>query len=311
MKAKMEQLIILGSGIAGCTAAIYAARASLSPVVISGPEEGGQLVLTTKVENFPGFPEGILGSELVGRAKKQAERFGARFQVDAATGIKALKKGFEISLMAGGKIQCQALIIATGASAKWLGLKSEEKYRGRGVSVCATCDGAFFKGKKLIVVGGGDSAMEEAVFLTKFAGKVTVVHRRKEFKASKIMQERFFATKKTAVVWNSAVEEILGDGKKVTAVKLKNVETGKSSELECDGVFLAIGHAPNTGIFKGFLEMDDNGYIKTDRFMNSSVKGIFAAGDVQDTRIRQAITAAGSGCMAAMEAGRYLRENGN
>jgi len=304
----MENIIILGTGIAGCTAAIYAARANLSPLLISGPEDGGQLTLTTDVENFPGFPEGIQGPALVELCKKQAERFGARFKMDIVTQFKSIKNGFELTLMSEEKIQTKTIIIATGASARWMGIPSEEKYKGRGITTCATCDGTFFKGKEVIVVGGGDSAMEEAQFLTKFATKVTVIHRRDSFRASKIMQDRFFKNHKCAVIWNSAVEEVLGDGKKVMSVKLKDVNTNKITEFKCDGVFLAIGHVPNTTIFKGNVDMDEKGYLKTDRFMHTNIPGIFAAGDVQDVRFRQAITAAGSGCQAAMEAEKWLAE---
>ena len=304
----MEKVVILGTGIAGCTAAIYTARANLNPIMISGPEDGGQLVLTTDVENFPGFPKGVKGPELVEMCKKQAERFGTRFKVDIASGFKKVKKGFELNLMGGEKIQTKTLIVATGASARWLGIPSEEKYRGRGVTTCATCDGAFFKGKEVVVVGGGDSAMEESQFLSKFATKVTVIHRRDSFKASKIMQDRFFKNSKCKVLWDSEVAEILGDGKKVTGVKLKNTKTGKVSDFKTDGVFLAIGHVPNTSIFKGILTLDELGYLVTDRFMKTNIPGVFAAGDVQDVRYRQAITAAGSGCQAAIEAEKYLAE---
>lgn len=304
----MEKLIILGSGISGCTAAVYAARADLSPIVISGMQDGGQLTLTKEVENFPGFPEGIEGMELVDRCKKQAEKFGAKFKADIVTGFKKKGQNFELSLMSGEKSETQSLIIATGASAKWLGIPSEEKYRGRGVTTCATCDGAFFKGKEVIVVGGGDSAMEEALFLTRFATKVTVVHRRDELRASKIMQEKAKAHSKINFIWNSAISEVLGDGKIVSGVKLKDLKSGEASDFKTDGVFLAIGHIPNTKVFGGKLDLDEKGYIKTDRFTHTSIGGVFAAGDVQDTRFRQAITAAGSGCMAAMEVEKYLTE---
>jgi len=305
----MEKVVILGTGIAGCTAAIYAARANLSPLIISGPEDGGQLTLTTDVENFPGFPEGVQGPALVEMCKKQAEKFGTRFKVDIASEFKKIKNGFELSLMGGEKIQTKTLIVATGASARWLGIPSEEKYKGRGVTTCATCDGAFFKGKEVVVIGGGDSAMEESNFLTKFCTKVTVIHRQDSFRASKIMQDRFFKNPKCKVVWDSEIVEILGDGKKVTGVKLKNSKTGKTSEFKTDGVFLAIGHIPNTSIFKGMLDMNELGYLTTDRFMKTNIPGVFAAGDVQDTRYRQAITAAGSGCQAAMEAEKYLADH--
>ena len=303
----MENVVILGSGIAGCTAAVYAARASLSPLVISGAEDGGQLMLTTYVENFPGFPGGVQGPVLVENCKKQAEKFGAKFKTDIVNEFIEVEDGFELVLMTGEKVKTKTLIIATGASARWLGLSSEEKYKGRGVTTCATCDGAFFKDKEVIVVGGGDSAMEEALFLTRFATKVTVVHRREELRASKIMQEKAQAHKKVNFIWDSVVEEVLGDGKIVTGVKLKNVKTNKISDFKCDGIFLAIGHVPNTK-FLTKIDLDKQGYIKTDKFMHTNVEGIFAAGDVQDTRFRQAITAAGSGCKAAMEVEKYLAE---
>ena len=307
----MEKVIILGTGIGGLTAAVYTARAGLKPLLISGPEDGGQLVYTKEVENFPGFPEGILGPSLISYARRQAEKFGARFKVDMATAVERLgDSGFIISLTEGEKIETKTLIVATGASAKWLGITSEKRYKGRGVTTCATCDGAFFKDKKVIVIGGGDSAMEEALFLTRFASSVTIVHRHNFFKASKFMQNRLFANSKCTVEWNKEVVEVLGDGKKISGVKLKDTITNVVSELNCEGVFLAIGHIPNTSIFKGFLEMDILGYLKTDRFCKTNVEGIFAAGDVQDNRYRQAITAAGSGCMAAMEAEKYLRERG-
>ncbi len=304
----MEDVIILGTGIAGCTAAIYAARANLKPLLISGMEDGGQLMLTTDVENFPGFPEGVQGPELVERCKKQAERFGARFKTDIVTTVASVEGGFELSLMSEEKVQCKTLIVATGASARWLGFESEKKYKGRGVTTCATCDGAFFKDKEVIVVGGGDSAMEEALFLTKFATKVTVIHRREELRASKVMQDKAKKHEKISFIWNSEVKEILGDEKRVTGVKLLNNKTQEESEFTCDGVFLAIGHIPNTKFLTGFLDLDDHGYLVASKEMHTSVEGIFAAGDVQDTRFRQAITAAGSGCMAAMEAEKYLAE---
>lgn len=304
----MENVIILGTGIAGLTAALYTARANLSPLLISGPEDGGQLTLTTEVENFPGFPLGVKGPELINLCKQQAEKFGARFKVDIVTEFHQIKNGFELKLISEEKIQTKTLIISTGASARWLGILSEEKYKGRGVSTCATCDGAFYKDKEVIVVGGGDSAMEESLFLTKFASKVTIVHRRNEFRASKIMQDRVKHNPKIKIIWDSAIEEVLGDGKKVNTVKLKNIKTNKMTDFKCDGVFLAIGHVPNTSVFKGKLEMDEQGYLKTDRFTRTNLAGVFAAGDVQDRRYRQAITAAGSGCQAAMEVEKYLAE---
>jgi len=306
----MEKVIILGSGISGLTAAIYAARANLSPLVISGNEGGGQLLLTTEVENFPGFPDGIKANELVSNTKKQAERFGAIFKTDAANGFEAKDDCHEITLQSGEKVQARTLIIATGASAKWLGLDSEKEYKGKGVHSCATCDGYFYKDKELVVVGGGDSAMEESLFLTKFAKKVTIVHRRDQLRASKIMQEKFMKNLKTDIIWDSVIEEILGDNKKIKGVKLKNVKSEKITDFNCDGVFLAIGHIPNTTIFKGKLELDEHGYLKADQFMHTSVEGVFAAGDVYDTKYKQAITAAGTGCQAAIEAERYLIEKG-
>ena len=300
-------MIILGTGIAGCTAAIYAARANLAPLFISGEQDGGQLTLTTDVDNFPGFPEGVQGPKLVEMAKKQAERFGAKFKMDIATNIEEIESGFEVSLMGGEKLQAKTIIVATGASARWLGIPSEEKYKGKGITTCATCDGAFFKDKEVIIVGGGDSAMEEALFLTKFASKVTVVHRRDELRASVIMQEKAKKHDKINFIWDTVVEEIYGE-KFVEGVKLKNLKTNEITDFSTQGVFLAIGHIPNTKFLEGKLDLDDHGYIKADKFMHTSLKGVFAAGDVQDTRFRQAITAAGSGCMAAMEAEKYLSE---
>ncbi|MBI4152868.1 thioredoxin-disulfide reductase [Candidatus Woesearchaeota archaeon] len=306
----MENLIILGTGIAGCTAAVYAARANLKPLLISGPEDGGQLTLTTDVENFPGFPEGVKGPELVQLCKKQAERFGTVFMVDIVEHCVKKDNLFELKLVGGDLLQTKALIVATGASARWLGIPSEEKYKGRGVTTCATCDGAFFKDKEVVVIGGGDSAMEESTFLTKFASKVTIVHRKDSFRASKIMQERALKNPKIKVVWNSEIAEIIGDGKKVNGVKLKDTTNGAISDFKCDGVFLAIGHVPNTAFLKGIIDVDELGYIRADKNMHTNVEGLFAAGDVQDKRFRQAITAAGSGCMAAMEAEKYLAERG-
>ncbi len=303
----MEKVVVLGTGVAGCTAAIYAARANLNPLLISGNQDGGQLMLTTDVENFPGFPKGVQGPELVDLCKKQAERFGARFKPGLVEGIKKIEKGFELDL-GDENVQTEALIVATGASARWLNLESEKKYKGRGVTTCATCDGAFFKDQEVVVIGGGDSAMEEALFLTKFATKVTIIHRRDKFRASQIMQKRVMDHKKISIVWDSVVEEVLGDGKVVSGVKIKNVKTNDLSEIKCEGVFLAIGHVPNTKFLTGVVDLDDHGYLKANRFMHTSMEGIFAAGDVQDTRYRQAITAAGSGCQAAMEVERYLEE---
>jgi len=304
----MEHVVILGTGIAGLTAAIYAARANLSPLVLSGMEDGGQLTLTTDVENFPGFPQGIKGPELIELCKKQAEKFGARFKFGLATKVEKKKEKIIVTVDETEKIETKALIVATGASARWLGIPSEEKYKGKGVTTCATCDGAFFKGKEVIVIGGGDSAMEESTFLTKFCTKVTIVHRKDSFKASKIMQDRALKNPKIKVIWDSEVAEIMGNGKVVNSVKLKNVKTNKVTDFKCDGVFLAIGHIPNTAFLGGLLELDKNGYLQATSHMHTTVEGIFAAGDVHDVRFRQAVTAAGSGCMAAMEVEKYLAE---
>ncbi len=302
----MEQVIIIGMGCTGLTSAIYAARANLKPLIITGSEEeGGQLMLTTMVENFPGFPDGIMGPDLIATMKKQAERFGARFLSSRVTHLSVKKEHIEIQTSE-ETYQTKAIIIATGASAKWLGLESEIKYRGRGVTSCATCDGYFYKEKEVIVIGGGDSACEEAHFLTKFAKKVTIIHRRDKLRASKIMQDRVISHPKISVQWNSEVTEVLGDGKKVTGVVLHDIVTGEKKQFPCDGMFLAIGHEPNTTIFKNIIDLDEKGFIKTDRRMRTNVAGIFACGDVQDHLYKQAITAAGSGCQAAMEAEKYL-----
>lgn len=302
----MEEVIILGSGIAGATAAVYTGRANLNPVVYTGIEDGGQLTLTTEVENFPGFPEGVSGPELVNKAKKQAEKFGAVFKFGLATKFEKKENHFEITIDNKEVIQTKSLIIATGASARWLGLESEKEFKGKGVSTCATCDGAFYKDKEVLIVGGGDSAMEEANFLTRFANKVTVVHRRDELRASKIMQDRAKKNPKIEFAWSQVIEEILGDNSGVTGAKLKSTKTGEITNIKCDGIFLTLGHVPNTSIFKDILDMDTKGYLKTDRYMNTTMPGVFAAGDVQDTKYRQAITAAGSGCMAAIEVEKYL-----
>jgi thioredoxin reductase (NADPH) len=303
----MENVIILGTGIAGCTAAIYAARANLAPLVISGEQDGGQLTLTKEVENFPGFPDGVDGTKLVQDSKAQAEKFGAKFKVDIATSLEEIEGGFEVALMGGEKLKSKTVIVATGASARWLGIPSEEKFKGRGVTTCATCDGAFFKDKEVIVVGGGDSAMEEALFLTKFCTKITVVHRRDELRASKVMQDKAKNHEKINFIWDSVVDEVYGE-KVVEGAKLKNVKTNDIVDFKCDGIFVAIGHIPNTKFLEGKMDLDDHGYLKADKFMHTNLKGVFAAGDVQDTRFRQAISAAGSGCMAAMEAEKYLSE---
>ncbi len=301
-----HKVIILGSGCAGATAAIYAARANLAPLVLEGHEPGGQLSLTTLVENYPGFIEGIQGPELVAIMKKQAARFGAEFRMEIAREADLSRRPFKIKTEK-NSYEAETLIVASGASARLLGLEAEKKLIGKGVSTCATCDGYFFREKEIVVVGGGDSAMEEALFLTKFASKVTVIHRRDELRASKIMQGRARSNPKISFVWDTLVTDILDPVKgTVEAVKLKNVKTGKESTFKTDGVFLAIGHIPNTKIFEGQLEMDKNGYLKTTNGTKTSVPGVFAAGDVQDVVYKQAVTAAGSGCMAAMDAEKFL-----
>jgi thioredoxin reductase (NADPH) len=301
-----RNLVIIGSGPAGLTAALYAARANLKPLLIEGLEAGGQLMLTTMVENFPGFRDGIMGPELMADMRAQAERFGTEIIQGNVSKIEMNRCPIKIEV-SDQIVYSESLIIATGASARLLGLDSERALLGHGVSTCATCDGFFFRGKPIAVVGGGDSAMEEAIFLTKFASKVTVVHRRDTLRASKIMQEKAFANPKIEFAWNSDVEEILDVSKGVvTAIVLKDTLTGARTELPVEGVFVAIGHTPNTGLFKGQLELDANGYIVTHHGTRTNVPGIFACGDVQDHVYRQAITAAGTGCMAAIDAERYL-----
>lgn len=305
-----RDVLILGSGCAGLTAAVYAARANLKPLVIDGHETGGQLTLTTEVENFPGFSDGILGPELIEQMRKQAARFGADYQTGAATSADLSKRPFTITLDGKDELQCRTLIIASGASARMLGLESERKLLGHGVSTCATCDGFFFRDKELFVVGGGDSAIEEGTFLTKFASKVTIVHRRDALRASKIMQDRAFKNPKIEFLWDSVIEEVLGTDK-VEGARIKNVKTGETSEAKVDGIFVAIGHTPNTGIFEGQLERDKTGYIMTGEGSRTNVPGVFAAGDCQDHVYRQAVTAAGSGCMAAIDAERFLESEGH
>jgi thioredoxin reductase (NADPH) len=298
-----EKVLIIGSGPAGLTAAVYAARADLSPLMVEGFERGGQLMLTTDVENYPGFPDGIMGPELMEQFRKQAERFCTRILSSDVSQVDISHRPIEVCV-GDDRHEAEAVIISTGASARWLGIPGEEKLRGHGVSSCATCDGFFFRDREIAVVGGGDSAMEEALFLTKFASKVTVVHRRDEFRASKIMANRVLAHDKIEVRWNSAVEEILGDDA-VTGARIRNLITGETDELALEGVFVAIGHTPNTAVFAGQLATDDAGYILTDGTA-TSVEGVFAAGDVVDHTYRQAITAAGMGCQAAMDAERWL-----
>jgi thioredoxin reductase (NADPH) len=302
----VRKVIIVGSGCAGLTAAIYAARADLQPLVLDGYEPGGQLALTTMVENFPGFPEGILGPELIENARKQAQRFGTEFRAGAVTSVDLSRRPFTV--VAGKeKYESETLIIAAGASARMLGIESEKNLLGHGVSTCATCDGFFFRGKDILVVGGGDTAMEEATFLTKFAKTVTIAHRRTEFRATKIMLDRAEANEKISFLTPYIVEEIHNvENKAVEVVRLRNADTQQTKEISVEGVFVAIGHEPNTKIFRGLLKMDDAGYILTHDASKTSVEGVFAAGDVQDHRYRQAVTAAGSGCMAAMDAEKFL-----
>jgi thioredoxin reductase (NADPH) len=306
----VHNVVIIGSGCAGLTAAIYAARANLKPLVLDGHEPGGQLSLTTMVENFPGFPDGILGPELIENMRKQAERFGTEFHSGAVIGVDVNDRPFRIET---GKeaYEAQTLIIASGASARMLGIESERKLLGHGVSTCATCDGFFFRGKEIAVVGGGDTAMEEATFLTRFASRVHLIHRRKEFRASKIMMDRALANDKINFVTPAVIDEVLDVEKGgVEGVRLRNESTGEKSVLPVEGVFVAIGHHPNTKVFHGKLDMDANGYLRTHHGSRTSVEGVFAAGDVQDIHYRQAVTAAGSGCMAAMDAEKFLEAKG-
>jgi thioredoxin reductase (NADPH) len=304
-----RKVVVLGSGPAGYTAALYAARANLAPLVLKGLEAGGQLMLTTEVENYPGFADGIMGPELMDAMEKQAARFDAEIVAQSATRVDLSSRPFGV-WSGDQEWRTRTLIVSTGASARWLGVPGEEKLRGRGVSACATCDGFFFRDRELVVVGGGDTAMEEATFLTRFASKVTILHRRDEFRASKIMQERALGNEKVSVIWDSVVEEILGEDA-VTGVTLRNVKTGETSRLDADGVFMAIGHTPNTELLVGQLELDENGYIVVaEPRTSTNVPGVFAAGDVTDRIYRQAVTAAGQGCKAAIDAERFLEEHG-
>ncbi|MGZ6174716.1 MAG: thioredoxin-disulfide reductase [Candidatus Binataceae bacterium] len=307
MADETYRLVILGSGPAGLTAALYAARANLSPLLIEGAQPGGQLTITTEVENYPGFEHGIQGPEMMDVFRRQAERFGTKFVFGEVTAVDLRKRPFKLTAGV-STIGAEALIVATGASAKLLGIESEKRLMGYGVSACATCDGAFFKNKEAVVVGGGDTAMEEATFLTRFCTKVTVVHRRSALRASKIMQDRAAANPKIAFIWNSVIEEIVGEQKTgVSSVRLKDRNTGASSDFRTDAVFVAIGHQPNTRLFEGQLEMDEVGYLKVcNGSTYTNIDGVFAAGDVADKVYRQAVTAAGTGCMAAIDAERWL-----
>jgi thioredoxin reductase (NADPH) len=302
----VERLIIIGSGPAGLTAGIYAGRAQLEPLLITGSAPGGQMAVTSEIENYPGFPQGTGGQELTQLMQQQAERFGTKVQMDEVTAVELSTHPFKV-VTYGGEHEAKALIMATGSSPRKLGVPGEAKFSGRGVSYCATCDGFFYRDRRVVVVGGGDSAIEEAIFLTRFATQVYVVHRRDRLRAEKVFQERAFRNEKIAFVWDSAVREIVGDGK-VAGVRLQNVKTEEESTLEADGVFIYVGAIPNTGFLEGQLELDDRGYIVTDRLCHTSVPGVFAAGDVQERVLKQIATAVGSGAMAAMEAEKFIAE---
>jgi len=307
-----RKVIIIGSGPAGLTAALYAGRANLAPLVFEGPQPGGQLTITTDVENYPGFPEGVQGPEMMEILRKQAQRFNAETVFKSVEAVDFSKRPFKV-IADNEDFFSDTIIIATGASAKWLNIPSEEEYKGYGVSACATCDGFFFRNQHVAVVGGGDTALEEASYLTNHASRVTIIHRRDELRASKAMQERVKKNPKIDFIWDSSIDEIIGikdiESKKMTGLKLRNVKTGAETELKCDGLFLGIGHEPNTALFKGVLDMDSIGYLKTQPYSTATnIPGIFAAGDVADSKYRQAISAAGTGCMAAIDAERFIAE---
>lgn len=308
--SKVYDVIIIGSGPSGYTAALYASRANLSVLMFQGYEIGGQLMITSNVENYPGFEDGILGPDLMERMEKQARRFGTEMRAEEVTRVDFSERPFKV-FTEGDEPPAlgKSLIISTGASARWIGLPNEQKLRGRGVSACATCDGFFFREKDIVVVGGGDTAMEEALFLTRYASHVTLIHRRDTFRASKIMQERVFKHEKISVIWNSTITDVLGESG-IEGVEIENTLTGEKSTIPTQGLFLAIGHEPNTRIFQGDIDIDQNGYIVTREHTMTNVPGVFAAGDVVDHRYRQAVTAAGDGCMAAIDAERWLAENG-
>ncbi len=308
MATKVENVIIIGSGPAGFTAGIYTGRANLEPLLFTGYEIGGQISLTYEVENYPGFPEPISGAELVERFQKQSERFGVRLLFERVDTVDFQRWPFRVISEEGQEYQARAVIVATGASARKLQVPGEAEYTGRGVSYCATCDGFFFTDKRVIVVGGGDSAMEEGIFLTRFAREVYIVHRRDQLRASKRLQERAFRNDKIQFIWNTVVDEILGDGQKVTGVRLRNVQTGEVREFPTDGVFIFIGHEPNSAILRGQLALDERGYVLVDRYQRTSVPGVFAAGEIADPRYRQVATSVGQGTMAAMEAEKFLAE---
>lgn len=309
--SETRNVVIIGSGCSGHTAALYTARANLKPLVVEGHEPGGQLSLTTLVENFPGFPEGIQGPQLVENMRKQAERFGAEYRMAHLTSVDLSQRPFLLHL-SHQQVHAQTLIIASGASARWLGLPHEQQLIGHGVSSCATCDGFFFSGREIVVVGGGDSAMEEAIFLTRFVTKVTIIHRRDSFRASKIMLDRAQHNEKIQFLLDTVVEDVYDHNKQeVTGLKLRNVKTGKVWDFPTSALFLGIGHEPNAKMFAGQLDTDEDGYLKTQSYVHTRVHGVFACGDVQDRRYRQAITAAGTGCMAAIEAERFLEEHSN